>query len=136
MTLRTKLLTAALSTALTFSGSALLAQHDDHHDNGNHYGRDDHRGGPPQRNWRDDRGGWNNHYRNDAMRWRGRRDRPRFYAGYKIPPSYAIQPVPTGYYSGYAPLPNGYRYGYYDGYVVTYNPVTRIIADVLDLAAQ
>jgi hypothetical protein len=27
----------------------------------------------------------------------------------------------------------GYQYGYYGGYVVAYNPATRIVADVLDL---
>jgi hypothetical protein len=31
------------------------------------------------------------------------------------------------------PPPPGYQYGYYDGYVVAYDPTTRIIADVLDL---
>jgi len=31
------------------------------------------------------------------------------------------------------PLPRGYRLGYYDGYVVAYDPTTQIVADVLDL---
>jgi hypothetical protein len=41
--------------------------------------------------------------------------------------------VPRSYWGG-TPPPPGYTYGYYDGYVVSYNPATRIIADVLDLA--
>ncbi|MDE1156010.1 MAG: hypothetical protein PW735_09805 [Acidobacteriaceae bacterium] len=109
---------------------------------GNHGGPGGNHGGPggpnggPRGNWHDDRAHWNNYYRNDAMRWAGRRGRPRFYSGYRIPRSYSIQPVPPGYYNGYAALPPGYSYGYYDGYVVSYNPVTRIIADVLDLATR
>ena len=31
------------------------------------------------------------------------------------------------------PPPPGYRLGYYDGYVVAYDPTTQIVADVLDL---
>jgi Ni/Co efflux regulator RcnB len=74
------------------------------------------------------------HYQRDASRWRSHpQDRPRFERGQRIPPDYRIQPVPMTYYRGAPPPPPGYRYGYYDGYVVAYNPATRIIGDVLDL---
>ncbi len=68
------------------------------------------------------------------MRWRGRR-RPAFVPGYVIPRAYAIEPVPQAYWAGQPPPPPGYQYGYYDGYVVAYDPTTRIIADVMDLVA-
>lgn len=87
--------------------------------------------------WRfqnNDRDRFYSHYRRDADHWRGRR-RPVFVPGQAYPSSYRIQPVPRGYWQGGPPPPPGYQYGYYDGYVVAYNPTTRIIADVLDLAA-
>jgi Ni/Co efflux regulator RcnB len=76
------------------------------------------------------------HYRNDAMRWRNNRRRPAFRPGYAIPRSYAIRPVPRSYWAGMQPPPPGYQYGYYDGYVVAYDPTTRIIADVMDLVTS
>ena len=97
--------------------------------------RDDRRGGRPD--WRFDtnrRDQFARYYRKDAMRWRNRR-RPNFTPGYVIPRTYAIQPVPNAYWAGQPPPPPGYRYGYYDGYVVAYDPTTRVIADVLDLVA-
>ncbi len=78
---------------------------------------------------------FNKHYRNDAMRWRNNGRRPAFTPGYVIPRNYAIRPVPRSYWQGQPPPPPGYQYGYYDGYVVAYNPTTRIIADVMDLVA-
>lgn len=90
---------------------------------------------PGYRFGNDDRNRFAQRYRSDAMRWRNRRDRPRFYAGYAIPRNYALRPVPPSYWAGGPPPPPGYQYGYYDGYVVAYNPATRIIADVLDLVA-
>jgi Ni/Co efflux regulator RcnB len=85
--------------------------------------------------WRfrgDDRSRFYTHYRNDANRWRGRK-RPVFVRGQSIPRNYYVQPVPQTYWQGAPPPPAGYQYGYYGGYVVAYNPTTRIIADVLDL---
>lgn len=85
--------------------------------------------------WRfreDDRNHFYSHYRHDADRWRGRK-RPVFVRGQAIPSGYRIQPVPSSYWQGVPPPPQGYQYGYYDGYVVAYNPTTRIVADVLDL---
>jgi hypothetical protein len=41
--------------------------------------------------------------------------------------------VPVTYYRGVPPPPPGYQYGYYEGYVVAYDPTTRVIGDVMDL---
>ena len=71
-------------------------------------------------------------YRVDADRWRGRK-RPVFIPGQVIARNYVIQPVPRSYWVGQPPPPPGYQYGYYEGYVVEYNPTTRVIGDVLDL---
>jgi Ni/Co efflux regulator RcnB len=73
------------------------------------------------------------HYQGDAAKWRNNSNRAHFQAGQAIPRNYAIQSVPSSYYRGAPPPPAGYRYGYYQGYVVAYNPTTRIVADVLDL---
>jgi Ni/Co efflux regulator RcnB len=73
------------------------------------------------------------HYRGDAANWRNRRDRVRFDRGQRIPVGYRVQPVPVAYYRDVPPPPPGYRYGYYEGYVVAYDPTTRVIGDVLDL---
>jgi hypothetical protein len=80
----------------------------------------------------DDRGRFYAHYRSDADRWRYRK-RPVFVMGRGIPREYVIQTVPQSYWVGAPPPPPGYRYGYYGGYVVAYDPTTRIVADVLDL---
>jgi len=75
------------------------------------------------------------YYRNDADRWRGHR-RPVFVPGQYIAREYVVQPVPRTYWVNVTPPPPpGYQYGYYEGYVVAYNPTTRVIADVLDLVA-
>jgi hypothetical protein len=79
----------------------------------------------------DDREHFYSHYRSDADQWRHRK-RPVFVTGRGIPREYVMQPVPQTYWVG-APPPPGYQYGYYGGYVVAYNPSTRIVADVLDL---
>lgn len=82
----------------------------------------------------EDRGRFQSHYQRDADRWSRHRDRrPHFERGERIPYGYRFQPVPRAYYSEVPPPPPGYEYGYYDGYVVAYNPTTRIIADVMDL---
>jgi hypothetical protein len=80
----------------------------------------------------EDRGRFYAHYRSDADQWRGRR-RPVFVTGRVVPREYVIQTVPQTYWVGAPPPPPGYQYGYYGGYVVAYNPTTRIVADVLDL---
>jgi hypothetical protein len=93
---------------------------------------------PNRPDWHFDQGRrdqFNRYYRNDAMRWRNNSRRPNFTPGYVIPRNYAIRAVPRAYWNGMAAPPPGYQYGYYDGYVVAYNPTTRIIADVMDLVA-
>jgi hypothetical protein len=80
----------------------------------------------------DDRGRFYTYYRSDADRWRYRR-RPVFVTGRVVPREYVIVPVPQTYWVSEPPPPPGYQYGYYGGYVVAYNPTTRIVADVLDL---
>ena len=82
----------------------------------------------------EDRGRFYAHYRSDADQWRYRR-RPVFVTGRVVPREYVIQPVPQSYWVSEPPPPPGYQYGYYGGYVVAYNPTTRIVADVLDLVA-
>jgi len=82
-----------------------------------------------------DRGHFYTYYRQDADRWRGHR-RPVFVPGQVIARTYVVQPVPQTYWVNVTPPPQpGYQYGYYEGYVVAYNPTTRVIADVLDLVA-
>ena len=44
-----------------------------------------------------------------------------------------LTPVPISLYGSMPPIPPGYQAGYFDGYVVVYDPVTYFIADVLDL---
>jgi hypothetical protein len=80
----------------------------------------------------EDRGRFYGYYRSDADHWRGHR-RPVFVTGRAIPGTYAVRVVPESYWVGAPPPPPGYQYGYYGGYVVAYDPTTRIIADVLDL---
>jgi Ni/Co efflux regulator RcnB len=116
-------------------------RNDDHHSSqGNAYGRNDDRhynqGNGHDRDFHFDnshRDRFEQHYRRDADRWRDRHDRARFAPGRRIPTGYRIQPVPYTYYRGAPPPPRGYRYGYYEGYVVAYDPTTRVIGDVLDL---
>ncbi len=73
------------------------------------------------------------HYREDAEHWRGHR-RPVFIPGQPMAGEYTIRPVPPAYWiNEVPPPPPGCRYGYYRGYVVAYDPATRIVADVLDL---
>lgn len=103
----------------------------DQHDNGNHGNN----GGGNDFHFRDqDRGNLQSHYSKDVRRWQQKpQGRPQFARGQRIPSNYRFQAVPRNYYSNMPPPPAGYQYGYYDGYVVAYNPTTRIIADVLDL---
>jgi len=47
-----------------------------------------------------------------------------------------LKSVPSSYYRTLPPPPPGYRFGYYDGYVVAYDPTTQIVSDVLDLVGS
>lgn len=44
-----------------------------------------------------------------------------------------ISPLPPDVYGYLPPPPHGYRMGYYQGYVLVYDPVTFYIANVIDL---
>lgn len=64
-----------------------------------------------------------------------RLNRPRFIIGGFFPYAYIgyITPLPPQLYGYLPPPPPGYAMGYYDGYVVVYDPVTYFIANVVDL---
>ena len=44
-----------------------------------------------------------------------------------------LQPIPPDVYGYLPPPPPGYQMGYYDGYVVVYDPVTYFITNLIDL---
>ncbi len=44
-----------------------------------------------------------------------------------------LSAVPSQLYGQLPPFPPGYQAGYFDGYVVVYDPLTYFIADVIDL---
>ena len=44
-----------------------------------------------------------------------------------------LTPVPAHLWSSLPPIPPGYQAGYFDGYVVIYDPLTYYIADTIDL---
>ena len=82
----------------------------------------------------EDRDHFSPHYEKDIKQWRQHPDRRHhFSAGERLPTGVRLKSVPTSYYRTLPPPPPGYRLGYYDGYVVAYNPTTQIVADVLDL---
>jgi hypothetical protein len=61
--------------------------------------------------------------------------RPGFIVGGFIPfgdRSY-FRPVPPGLYGYMPPPPPGYVMGYFDGYVVVYDPISFTILNVMDL---
>lgn len=64
-----------------------------------------------------------------------RANRPHFVVGGFFPYAYIpdISPLPPDVYGYLPPPPPGYSMGYYDGYVVIYDPVTYFIANVIDL---
>ncbi|RZU40702.1 hypothetical protein [Edaphobacter modestus] len=122
-----------LALAMT-TGVARAQSHDSDHDrHDQHDQHDDHHG--QDFRFRDqDRGHFAQHYQKDVNRWQHNpHGRPQFVRGERIPGNYHFQAVPRAYYSEVPPPPPGYQYGYYDGYVVAYDPTTRIIADAIDL---
>jgi len=62
-------------------------------------------------------------------------NRPRFVIGGFFPYTYIpyLSPLPPDVYAYLPPPPPGYAMGYYDGYVVVYDPVTYFIVNVIDL---
>ena len=81
-----------------------------------------------------DRQQFQSHYKSDINRYHSHpQNRQQFSRGQHFSSNTHFQPVPTSYRRGMPPPPSGYQYGYSNGYVVAYNPTTRIIGDVLDL---
>jgi hypothetical protein len=74
-------------------------------------------------------------YYGARMRAINRARRPRFVVGGYYP--YAdigyLQPLAPDVYGYLPPPPPGYQMGYYDGYVVVYDPVTYFITNLIDL---
>jgi hypothetical protein len=64
-----------------------------------------------------------------------RANRPVFRVGGYYPYTYIgyLQPVPPDVYGYLPPPPPGYQMGYYDGYVVVYDPITYFIVNLIDL---
>jgi hypothetical protein len=62
-------------------------------------------------------------------------NRPRFVIGGFFPFGYIpyLTPLPPPVMGYLPPPPPGYQMGYYDGYVVVYDPITYFIANVIDL---
>lgn len=82
----------------------------------------------------EDREHFRPHYEKDVRKLRDHPDRRHsFRAGERLPSGVRLRSVPSSYYRNLPPPPPGYRFGYYDGYVVAYDPTTQIVADVLDL---
>ncbi|ADV84054.1 hypothetical protein [Terriglobus saanensis] len=126
----------ALAAAIVTVGIAGASAQDHGHDQGQNHGPQQ-----QQQNFHFNdqaRQQFQQHYKGDVNKYQAhpdQRKRPNFSAGQQIPRGYAIRAVPRSYY-GNVPPPRGYQYGYYNGYVVAYNPTTRIIADVLDLVSH
>jgi len=136
--------------------------HGDHERHG--HGDDDERRGDDHHNWEDrdahdgpgehGRGHAYGHYKHagyrfrdedrdhfreyfpDAERYRYLRDRQRYYEGERLEGEWRehFRPIPVVVIRQLPPPPPGYVFGYSDGYAVAYNPTTRVIADVIDLA--
>lgn len=102
------------------------------HGRGHAYGHYKH----PGYHFRDDDVVYFRGYYPDAERYRYLRDRQRYYEGEMLEGDWRehIRPVPVVIVRELPPPPPGYVFGYSDGYAVAYNPTTRIIADVIDLA--
>src|SRR6185312_5776053 len=131
-----------LGTALTVFSVATVAQdrgRDDHGRAGDQRRRADDQNhkdqGHAEYHFRaEDRDRFSSHYHKDIRQWGQHPDRRHhFRSGERIPSGVHLKSVPSSYYRTLPPPPPGYRFGYYDGYVVAYNPTTQIVADVLDL---
>lgn len=138
---KTYLGTAVLGAALALFPVAGSAQNrgDDrgkHADDRDH-GRDDRRDNHSEYHFRpEDRSRFSSHYKSNLRQFEKHPDRRHaIRAGERLPSDYRkrLKAVPLSYYRDMPPPPPGYRLGYYDGYVVAYNPTTQIVADVLDL---
>jgi Ni/Co efflux regulator RcnB len=99
--------------------------------------RDHHQQGRQDYHFRpEDKGQFGSHYKSNIREVQKHPDkRHGIHAGEQLPADYRsrLKAVPRSYYRNVPPPPPGYQFGYYDGYVVAYNPTTRIVADALDL---
>ena len=77
------------------------------------------------------------HYR-AHLRYVNRARRPIFTVGGYFPFGDVgyLSPLPAGLYGQLPPPPFGYQMGYFDGYVVVYDPATYFIANMVDLLAS
>jgi hypothetical protein len=92
----------------------------------------------PSYGWRPSDRGWLHRYYQRSLISINIGTRPRFVVGGFFPYAYIpyITPAPPAVYGYLPPPPPGYQIGYYDGYVVVYDPVTYFIANVIDLMDQ
>jgi Ni/Co efflux regulator RcnB len=131
--------TMLLGAALVFAGGA-IAQDRRGDDRGGRDQRSDDRNRHEERaeyHFRqEDRNQFSSHYKSNIRQMQQHPDRRHHIrAGEQLPNDFRshVKTVPPSYYRNVPPPPRGYQLGYYDGYVVAYNPATRIVADVLDL---
>ena len=89
---------------------------------------------PPYR-WRASDRAWLRRYYRRNLGYINRATRPRFVAGGFFPWTYFpyITPLPPRVVSYLRPPPPEYQMGYFNGYVVVYDPATGFIANVIDL---
>jgi Ni/Co efflux regulator RcnB len=141
---KTRFRTFVLGAALAVFSAGAYAQNpngDDRRsrDNDRRSRDNDRRGNEERSDYRfrsEDRNHFSDHYKKQIRQYQQHPDRRRHVrAGEQLPNDYRsrLKPVPQAYYRSVPPPPRGYQFGYYDGYVVAYNPTTRIVADVLDL---
>jgi hypothetical protein len=92
----------------------------------------------PSYGWRPGDRAWLHRYYARNLGYINLATRPRFVVGGFFPFAFIpyITPVPAPVYSYLPPPPPGYQMGYYDGYVVVYDPATYFIANVIDLVQQ
>jgi len=89
----------------------------------------------PNYRWRPNDRVWLHHYYGRNLGYINIATRPRFVVGGFFPYGYVpyITPAPPAVLGYLPPVPPGYQIGYYQGYVVVYDPVTYFIANVIDL---
>src|SRR5579859_7784287 len=105
---------ALAATLAATTGFAVAQRDNDHHDDHQQQSRPDFHFQDQHRN------SFQQHYAGDANKWQNNAHRAHFEAGQAIPRNYTVRAVPSSYYRGAPPPPAGYRYGYYQGYVVAY----------------